>query len=290
MTRDLTARIERHVRHLAADIGERNVYRPEALERAARYIEDTLSELGPTPERMEYEVGDLTVANLEVEISGSGAKDEIVVVGAHYDTVLDSPGANDNGSGVAAVLELARRFSGSSPQRMLRFVFFVNEEPPFFRGPEMGSRRYAERCRQRGEEVTAMLSLETIGYFSNRSGSQRYPFPLSWFYPDVGDFIGVVGNLGSWRLVRRVAAAMAESDVIPVEQGALPGWLPGIGWSDHWAFWKAGYEAVMITDTALFRYPHYHAASDRPEHLDYERCAAVVESVGAAVADLVDTG
>ncbi len=287
--------LERHVRALAEEIGERHVWRYDALERAATYIADSLrsSLYDVVPQAYEVDIDHplLTPAqrgvhNLEVEVGGRGRAHEIVVIGAHYDSIPGCPAANDNGSGVAAMLEIARLLADRTFERTLRFVAFVNEEPPFFRTSRMGSMVYAQRCRQRREKVVAMISLETIGYYSDEPASQRYPFPFSLFYPSVGNFIGFIGNLASRRLVRRVVSSFREHTSFPCEGAAVPGWITGIGWSDHWAFWKAGYPALMATDTALFRYPWYHTPQDTVDKIDFERMALVVAGLANVVEDL----
>jgi Zn-dependent M28 family amino/carboxypeptidase len=219
------------------------------------------------------------VQNLEVELQGTTAPQEIIVLGAHYDSVAGTPGANDNASGVAALLEIARLLAGKSHTRTLRLVAFANEEPPFFLTDEMGSQVYAARSRQRGEQIKAMLALETIGYYTDQPGSQHYPFPYGWFYPDTGNFIGFVGNLSSWRLVRQALGAFRASTAFPSAGVAAPGWVMGVGWSDHGSFWKEGYPAIMITDTAFYRYRHYHAETDTPEKLDYPGLARVTRGL-----------
>ena len=198
------------------------------------------------------------------------------MVGAHYDSVAGAVGANDNGSGVAAALELARLLREAKPARTLCFVLFVNEEPPFDTTEAMGSRVYARRARERGENIVAMFSLETIGYYSDRPGSQRYPFPLGFFYPATGNFIAFVSNLGSRRLLHQAIAAFRRRAEFPSEAVAAPAFIPGVDWSDHRSFWEKGYPALMVTDTAPYRYPHYHTAQDTPDKVDYERAARMV--------------
>lgn len=278
--------LKRHVGMLAERIGERNVWRPEALTAAAQYIRNTLTDLGYEVGVQSFESGGLTVQNLEVELPGVDAPEEIIVLGAHYDSVAGTPGANDNASGVAALLEIARLLADKNHARTLRLVAFANEEPPFFYSEEMGSRVYARRSRQRGEQIKAMLALETIGYYTDQPASQQYPFLFSFFYPDTGNFIGFVGNLSSRRLVQRTLGIFRTSTEFPSEGLAAPGWMMGIHWSDHWSFWKAGYPAIMITDTALFRYPHYHAATDTPEKLDYPNLARVTMGLVMVAAEL----
>lgn len=272
----LAESLRRHVERLAVTIGERNVWRQEKLEEAASWIEEELRGLGYEVAREEYIAGDAFVRNLLVQVQGGDRSGEIVVVGAHYDSVFGSPGANDNATGVAGLIELARAFKGTSPRRVLRFVAFANEEPPFFQTEEMGSRVHARAARLREEKIVAMISLETMGYYSDEKGSQVYPPFLRLLYPDTGNFIGFVGSYGSRALVRDSIRIFRETTPFPSEGGAPPAKLPGVGWSDHWSFWQEGYPAMMVTDTAPFRYPHYHTAEDTPEKIDYDRLARVV--------------
>jgi Zn-dependent M28 family amino/carboxypeptidase len=278
--------LEQHVSMLAGQIGERNVWHPAALESAAGYIKDGLEVSGYQVKEQPFKSQNLVVGNIEAELTGGEFRREIVIVGAHYDSVIGSPGANDNASGVAALLEIARLLSGTRLERTVRFVAFANEEPPFFYTDEMGSRVYAARSRERGERIVAMMALETVGYYTNAKGSQRYPFPLGLFYPDRGNFVGFVGNLVSGRLVFQAIKAFRQSTRFPSQGATLPGWVVGVHWSDHWSFWKEGYPALMVTDTALFRYPYYHSSADTPEKLDYTSMARVVDGLGRVVAEL----
>jgi hypothetical protein len=283
-TRD---RLKRDVSHLAGTIGERNVFTPGTLAITADWLEVKFREFGYRVERQAYEISgplaasaaDTIVANIEAELPGRSQADEIIIIGAHYDSVAGSPGANDNASGVAAVLELARHFAGAKPERTLRFVCFVNEEPPFFQTENMGSMRYAARAKSRNENIIGMIALETIGYFSDEAGSQDYPPPVGLVYPSRGNFIGFVSNVRSRRFLREIVGAFREEAKVPSEGSALPGGITGVGWSDHWAFWQHGYAGVMVTDTALFRYPYYHLPSDTPDKLDYDRFALVVDGL-----------
>jgi Zn-dependent M28 family amino/carboxypeptidase len=274
----LRAELVADVQKLAGEIGERNMLRYAQLNAAADFIEASFSHAGLHTRRDTYEVDGRACHNIEAEIRG--ARPEIVVIGAHYDSVFGSPGANDNGSGAAALLALARRFAGKPTGQTLRFVAFVNEEPPYFQTEQMGSLVYASRCKARGDQISAMISLETIGYFSDAPGSQTYPsLGIGAFYPTTGNFIGFVGNVRSRGLVRRAVALFRQQAKLPSEGAALPSFIPGVGWSDQWAFWQHGYPAIMITDTAPFRYPHYHEATDKPDKLDYDRFALVVSGV-----------
>jgi len=254
---NLRAELKADVQKLAGDIGERNVPRYPALVAAAEFIEQSFIASGLQARRQTYSVQGKDCHNIEAEIKGASPK--IILVGAHYDSVFGAPGANDNGSGVAALLALARGFSAKKSEYTLRFVAFVNEEPPYFQTEHMGSLVYAKSCRQRNDPIEAMVSLETIGYFSDEPNTQAYPIKgLGAVYPTVGNFIGVVGNFQSRALVRQTIHLLREEGGIPTEGAALPSIVPGVGWSDQWAFWHCGYSGIMITDTTPFRYPHYN--------------------------------
>jgi hypothetical protein len=273
------------VQKLAGEIGERNMWHYPQLNAAADFIENSFSRAGLHPRRDTYEMRGQACHNIETEIPGS--RPEIVLIGAHYDSVFGSPGANDNGSGVAAMLALARRFAGRKPRHTLRFVAFVNEEPPNFLSNSMGSFVYADRCKARGDQISAMISLETIGYFSDAPHSQFYPGPgFGLFYPKVGNFIGFVSNVQSRALLRRVIGLFRKHAKIPSEGAALPAFIPGVSWSDQWSFWRHGYPGIMVTDTAPFRYPYYHSASDTPDKIDYDRFTLVVSGMEKVIADL----
>jgi hypothetical protein len=283
---DLSESLHADVEMLAGTIGERNVFHPEKLEAAAEFIEQRARLLGYEPQSQVYEVRNVAVRNIDFEIKGSVHPEQIVVVGAHYDAVRGSPAANDNGSGTAALLELARLMKESHPRRTLRFVFFVNEEPPFFWTRNMGSLVYAKRCRERREEIVGMLSLETIGYYSEEKGSQGYPFPFRWFYPGRGNFIAFIGNYESRGLVERCVKTFRQSTTFPCEGGAVIPFDPHVGASDQWSFWKEGYAGLMVTDTAPYRYPHYHKVTDTPDKLDYDSMARVVMGLTEVIGEL----
>jgi Zn-dependent M28 family amino/carboxypeptidase len=274
---------------LAGTIGPRSVFQGDSLRRSADYLTGRLEAGGWTVRRLGYPVSGVWCENLEVERKGASRPDEIVVIGAHYDTVPSTPGADDNASGVAALLALAEWFAPPERRtpRTLRFVAFVNEEPIYFQSELMGSRVYARACRKRGDNIVGMVSLESIGYYADERGSQQYPLPLfKLFFPSRGNFLAFVGNRASKALVTRAARAFKASETLPVESAALPEALPGIGWSDHWAFWQEGYPAIMVTGTAPYRNPHYHAPTDTPDTLDYDRLRLAVIGLRAVVADL----
>jgi len=280
--------LEDHVRKLAEEIGERHVGRPHSLAAARDYISRRCQAEGYAVEVQAYEAQGILCANLSITLPGVRWPDQIVLVGAHYDTVPGSPGADDNASGVAGLLELGRCLAGCRPARTIRLVAFVNEESPFFFWDKMGSAVYARAARQRGEDIRAMFSLEMLGCYQDEPRSQRYPPFLGRGRPDRGNFIAFVANIRSRRLLKHALAAFKTCADFPVEGTATFSWVPGVAWSDHLNFWRQGYSALMITDTAFFRYPHYHSPRDTSEKLDYHRMAAVVEGLAGMLIRLVD--
>jgi Zn-dependent M28 family amino/carboxypeptidase len=282
----LRDRLRAHVVTLAGDIGERNWPRYDGLERARSYISRQLEDAGYTVLDRPYVHSGETFHNIE-SMAPDHRDGPSIVVGAHYDSVEGSPGANDNASGVAALIELARRMRAKTPSTPVRFVAFANEEPPYFNtGEGMGSVEYLKRFENPAESIRFMLALETVGLYSDRPGSQRYPAGVGLFYPDRGNFIAFVANPSSRGLLRRLVRLFRSVATIPSEGAALPAAVPGVAWSDHRSFWDAGIPAVMVTDTALFRDASYHRASDTPDRLDYERMARLVDGLAYAVAEL----
>lgn len=284
----LARELESTVTALAVGIGQRNTLKPAGLRDAEVFLGRELARLGYKVRRQAYTAAGVECANLDVEIPGRSRPGEIVVVGAHYDSIADSPAANDNGSGVAATLAMARAFAGKQATRTLRLVFFVNEEPPFFFTDDMGSFVYAKACKDRRENIVAMMTPETIGYYSDEPGSQKYPIPVDHIYPDRGNFISFIGMHESAPLIRRAVGSFRKHCKFPSIGAGLPSIIPMVGASDHWAFWCMGYPSLMITDTAPFRYPYYHTRQDTPDKIDFPKMARVVEGVGRVVSDLLD--
>jgi Zn-dependent M28 family amino/carboxypeptidase len=300
---DLAQRLKNHVEVIAGEIGPRSLTAaPENLEIVAAYIERSFSANGCHLESQQFPVNLLdytysattraittsnpqhTVRNVIGELPGRDHADEIIVIGAHYDSVYACPAANDNGSGVAATLEIARILSDSQPSRTIRFVAFPNEEPPFFRSDGMGSMRYARSCHERSDKIVAMMSLETMGYYSDQPDSQLLPHPIfKLIYPTTGNFIGFVANWSSRGLLRRSMQAFRSAVKFPSEGAVLPAFVRGVDLSDHSSFWDYGYPAIMVTDTAFYRYPHYHTNEDTPDKLDYDRLARVVRGLSEVV-------
>jgi hypothetical protein len=283
------SRLRTHIQAIASR--PHNIEHYEELEKVAQYIETELKALGYQPAPQIYEVDGRAVRNIEISIepANPGTSRGTIVVGAHYDSFGDAPGANDNGTGTAAVIELARQLAdlqGKTDTR-IRLVLFVNEEPPYFQTSDMGSYRYARMLAELREPVIGMISLETLGSFSDKPGSQKYPPPLGLLYPDTGNFIAFVAMTGSRELMRALIGSFRAHTSFPTVGGAAPGAIPGIGWSDHWSFAEFRYPAVMITDTALFRYSHYHKPSDTPDKVDIERLARITHGIERVVREMI---
>ncbi len=282
----LPERLRAHVVKLASQ-GERSVDHPASLRAARDYVVATLTEVGLSPRLAAYSYGEHHVANVVADLASGDADAPLLIVGAHYDSI--GPGADDNASGVAVLLELASELASVDLPVRVRLVAFVNEEPPCFQEDCMGSLVYARMLKEAGEAVSLMISIESVGYWSDEPDSQRYPAPLGLMYPSTGDFLAVVSTLRHALLVNEYAEAMRAVSALPVEAAALPSALPGAGWSDHWSFIEVGYPALMITDTAVFRNPHYHEMSDKPSTLDYDRMALVVEGIRDSLARFLST-
>lgn len=272
-----------HVEALATHIGPRSIEDTDALRKTVDYIEHEFVALGYHPHRQRIDSDDFGFPNLWIEIPGSVSSAPLVLVGAHYDTVEFSPGADDNASAVAVLLELARLLKGRTLACPLRLVAFADEERGFG-----GSRFCASDLHAHATIVKAMLSLEMLGYYNDSDGSQRYPlnFLLRHFYPQRGNFIGFVGNLASRDLVRTCVKTFRHSVRFPCEGLAAPELVRDIGRSDNVAFWLEGYKAAMVTDTSNYRNPFYHQFSDVANTLDYRRMARVTQGLLAVVESL----
>lgn len=286
--KDLSKQLQEHVNQLAGEIGERHYGEPKAYNDAANYIAVNFQTTGLVP--YEEALGDkLQFKNIIAEHYGTSLPDEVIVVGAHYDTVWMSPGADDNASGVAVLIEMARRLKTMQLARTIRFVAFANEEQPYFFTENMGSLFHAKRSSERGDSITAMLSLEMLGYFSNESGSQSYPSPLSWFYPDKANFIAFVSNLKTHKLLKKSIAIFRESQSFPSEGLTVPvALIRDVRRSDQAAFWRYNYPAFMVTDTAAHRNYAYHNARDVPESLDYDAMARITTGLISVLVSLAE--
>jgi hypothetical protein len=279
------AKLEKHVRVLAEDLIPRHSEYPDNLEKAADYIRGEFEKTEGNIREFPYEINGRIYRIVSLLFGPETG--ERIVVGAHYDAPPGSPGANDNASGVAGLLELAHAFSISSPSTAVELVAYPVEEPPYYRTKAMASYVHADQLKKNGIKVRFMIALEMIGYYNDGSFSQSYPFPLFRLtYPSKGNFIAVIGRMRDGFLVRRFKNAMRGASRVPVYSFNGPSIVPGVDLSDHLNYWKKGFKALMITDTAFYRYDHYHGAGDVPDNLDYERMAEVVTGIHGALMQL----
>jgi Zn-dependent M28 family amino/carboxypeptidase len=280
---EVTKNLYRHVEHLSVKIGERHLWRNGSLSQAAEYIESVLTSYGYEVWRQTYTCYRKSVSNLIVEKKGND--EEVLIIGAHYDTVPGTPGADDNASGLAGLLELARLHQPCSNKKTLVFAAFANEEPPCFGSPHMGSMVYAKHLRDQKTPVEVMISLEMIGYFS-KEAIQRYPLPgMAFFYPKTGDYIGVVGNFHSFKYVSLFKRGIRRYSRINSRSLTAPEFFGGINLSDNYAFWHHGFRAIMITDTSFFRNRNYHLERDTIDTLHFEQMAEVVRGLHLTLLD-----
>lgn len=277
----LADRLVDHVQILSES--ERSVFDPDKLDEAADYIKDQFKKAGYKPKFLPYIAQDRTFKNIQAEKKGNN---EIIIISAHYDTFKETLGADDDASGIAVLIELAKLMKKINTTKTIRFVAFSTEEPPFFKTRNMGSLIYAKTAKEADENIVAMLSLEMLGYYSEEKGSQHYPFPYMFFYPSTGNFIGVVSNYRSRALKDQITSSLKKYTKLPVESAWGFGFIPGFDWSDHWSFWKQGYPAVMITDTGPFRNPHYHKKTDTYETLDYKKMADITKGLAKTIGEL----
>lgn len=273
------------VKHLSQDIGQRSHRDIKELNSAADFIEDKFRSYNCVVKRQAFTYNNNTYHNIIAEVKGTeSSADEILVIGAHYDTVIGTPGADDNASGVAVLLELARLTALKPLKKTTRFVAFCLEEPPAFMTRHMGSYVYAESLKDEGVKVYGMISLEMLGYFCEEKGCQYYPLPFfRWFYPDKGNYISFVGNISSGEFTKKVKKFFKSSSSMPVESLNSFSFIPGVDFSDHRNFWKFGYPAFMITDTSFYRNPNYHGIGDTASTLDYDRMAEVTRGLYKAL-------
>jgi len=278
--------LKQHVLKLSEELGPRDETHLENLDRVAAYIKEEFQKTGARVSEQPYRVEGKSYRNVIAQFGPTTGKR--LVIGAHYDTAGPLPGADDNASGVAGLLELARLLGQQpAPKVLVELVAFTLEEPPYFRTTGMGSSVHAKSLRDQNVEVIAMLSIEMIGYFNDSNGSQHFPSAiLQALYPSRGDFIAVVGRVGDGLITRKVKSAMSQTDSLKVYSINAPSFIPGIDFSDQLNYWEAGYRAVMVTDTAFYRNPNYHTANDTAEKLDYKRMALVVAGVFTALGKL----
>lgn len=288
---ELKKNLKSHVASLSKYEAGRNFIDEDNLTPARDYIATQFTEIGLTVEYQNYVIYGDNFSNIIVDIASGSRSTPVLIIGAHYDTIEKSPGANDNASGVAALIELGRYLTRNPPENyQVRLIAFANEEPPYFQSEEMGSMVYAKSLSFRNENVLGMISLESIGYYSDERGSQKYPELFELLYSDTGNFVSFIGNLQSRELVTASISLFRKNSGVPSEGVASPAFIPGISWSDHWAFWKYGYKAIMVTDTALYRYEPYHKSTDTPDKLNYDIYAEVVYGLFQVVSGLAREG
>lgn len=277
----------RHVEELTVKIGSRSIFEYDKLTAAKEYILSSLKGMGYSPILQDFSYQERIFSNIIVHLPGKTHPEDVVVIGAHYDTVAGTPGADDNASAVAILLEMCRLLKDYLPDRTLQLVFFTLEEPPVFLSESMGSSVYAREARKRQEHISAMISLEMLGYYSDKEGGQSFPVPLmALMYPSTPNFAAIVGNLSSRSLVNKVAGSLRKGGSVPVETLTSIRFIPGVDFSDHRSFWKMGYPAVMITDTAFYRNPNYHSEADRIDTLDFSRMSSLLDGLVQMAKDL----
>jgi Zn-dependent M28 family amino/carboxypeptidase len=282
-------RLYKHVEHLSVHIGSRSVYEYDRITATKYYIVSCLEDFGFVPALQNYKYDGKEYSNIVVSINGTRFPDETVIIGAHYDSVYGTPGADDNASAVAILLEMCRILKSFLPERTLKFIFFVIEEPPVFGSKYMGSYVYAMEAKGRNENINSMISLEMLGYYTDKKGGQTFPLPLmNLIYPSTPNFIAIVGNLRSRNLVEKVKNSLNEGSSIPIETLSTVSFIPGVDFSDHRSFWKMGYPAVMITDTAFYRNPNYHTARDSIDTLDFDKMSNLLKGLIQTAKDLTD--
>lgn len=284
---ELADRLITHVDVLSDVIGVRHLDKPGTMEGASAYIEQQFSRMGFSVEKECYEIGSHSTHNLIAQIPGVRRASEIIILGAHYDTVWDSPGADDNASAVAVLIEVARLLKDHQSARTIRFVAFTCEEAPYFNLGQMGSQHHARQSRSRGDNIAGMLCLEMMGYYRDEPGSQTLPPGIprwaTWAFPSTANFLGAIGNPMSWKLCWQFRRGFKRATRFPLFSVCLPEKIQEIRRSDNSSFWDCGYPALMLTDTSFLRSPHYHQPSDTPDTLNYSRMSHVTAGVAEAV-------
>jgi len=284
--KQLAARLRKHVEELALGIGIRHAEHGDSLRRSAKYCASQFVQRDFDVEIESFDFQGVSQQIVVAEITGRRKPKEVIVIGAHYDTVLGSPGADDNASGVAALIEIASLLKDVPMDKTVRFVAFPNEEYHGEDWRNMGSYHHAKRSHDRGDQLVGMISLEMLGYFSNEIGSQKYPFPFNLFYPERGNFIGFIGNYASRDWVRRVVRNFRELAAFPSEGAAAPERFKDIARSDHWSFWQFDCPALMVTDTSNFRFPYLHGMDDTPDKVDFDAMARITLGLAKVIVKL----
>jgi hypothetical protein len=288
--RDRVGRLKATVQHLSVEIGERNIAQSWNLASATDDLAIALEKIGYDVQRQGLVAGDAVVQNIAVHVTGGERGGEAYVVGAHYDTAAGASGADDDASGVAVLMELARLFHDRKAKRALHFAFFVNGEAPYFETDQMGSLVYAKSLKALGLTVKGMLSLDGLGVYGEGPPVRPYPVTVPP-YPASSDFLALIGNEASRPLLEQVSASLRDAGSgVPVIASVLEAEMPLARGSDHWAFWKLGMPALLLTDAGEYRYKDYHQKTDQPANLDFERLARVVTALQKTLTTLADEG
>ena len=284
---ELTHNLYRHVEVLSREIGSRSLQEYGKMKQAQTYIETFLREAGIFYEIQDYKVNGKSYGNVVVTLPGKKNPPQTIVVGAHYDTIPNTPGADDNASAVSLLLEMCRSLRDYAPDNTIKLVFFTLEEPPVFDTRNMGSYVFAKDAKKRNEDIKLMICLEMIGYYNNREKGQEFPLPLmNLFYPTTPDFVLVIGDIASKSLTVLTGDKIRQASGLQVKTLTVPRFFPGIKLSDHSSFWKNGYRAIMITDTGFYRNPNYHNSKDTIDTLDFDKITALYEGMVKTVKDL----
>lgn len=279
--------LKRIVHHLAGDIGTRNYHSYANLDKTAEFIIQSFEGMGYVVTVMPYEMHGKAFKNIIAENPGQAKTKDIVLIGAHYDSCFN-PGADDNASGVAGLIELARLLKEEPSTSKIRFAAFTNEEPPFFMTEQMGSRVYAREAIRKGEKIKVAVILEMIGYYSDKVFSQKYLPLLGPFYPNRANFIALVGNFQTHTITEKLYKAFQSHSDFPIAKITSPDFIPGINFSDHWSFWKEGIPALMVTDTAFLRNPYYHQATDTAQTLDYAKMSKMLYGLKRSIVEYLN--
>ncbi len=271
------------VSFLSETLGPRNPVHHASMTAAAEWIEKRWISQGYEVKRQTFLVAGKECSNLEIEIPGRRFPSEIIIVGAQYDTWPESPGANNNGSGMAVLLKLSDMLKEQRPDRTLRIVAFTTQEPPYDNTESMGSLRYARRCKERGEKIRVMLCMDAIGIYKDDPNTQKLPFPFSLFYPNRGNFLAFIADLESRTCVIEATRGFKKGSAFPIEAGSAPRWVKGVSWSDHLSFWKYGYRGIQITDTGAFRSFSHTTSDDTMEKIDFGALARIAVGMYSSV-------
>lgn len=278
------------VAYLSQTIGPRNPVHYASLSAARSWIKAKWETQGYEVRSQTFDVDGKECANLEIEIPGQRRPTEIVIVSAQYDTWTESPGANNNASGMAVLLKLSEMLIGQRLDRTLRLVAFVTQEPPYDNTESMGSLRYAQRSKERGEDIRVMLAMDAIGIYKQAPHTQKLPFPFSLFYPDKGNFLAFIGDLASRSYVVEATRGFKKGSSFPIAGGSVPRWVKGAAWSDHKSFWTHGYAAIQITDTGAFRSSSHTTSEDTIEKINFSALARITVGMYSSLVELTTTG